>query len=157
LEQSLEADENARSRQGEHGGKRQGPTAQASDGELWDGPPQRPDGQDDAAVDEHGQHQIPRPGERRERGGNAHQAGDEQAAVDCGARFLEVCRSHARSAEREAQGSGMISTKPPGTTSISNLCPAISRIPNSGSFPTADTSTARQVPPHATSAAKMSN
>ena len=55
------------------------------------------------------------------------------------------------------QGSGRISTKPPGTTSITNLCPASRRIPNSGSFPTSDTNTGRQVPPHDTSAAQMSN
>ncbi len=57
----------------------------------------------------------------------------------------------------QAQGNGRISTNPPGTTSISNLWPASRRIPNSGWFPMADTSTVRQVPPHATSAAQISN
>ena len=55
------------------------------------------------------------------------------------------------------QGSGKISTKPPGTTSITSLWPVNRRIPNSVSFPTADTNIVRQVPPHAISAAKMSN
>jgi hypothetical protein len=56
----------------------------------------------------------------------------------------------------ESQGSGRISTKPPDTTSITNLWPASRRIPSSGSFPTADISTGRQAPSHSTSAANTS-
>ena len=51
------------------------------------------------------------------------------------------------------QGSGVISTTPPGTTAIRSSCPANSRIPSSTSSPTPDTSTGRQPPPQATSAA----
>ena len=55
--------------------------------------------------------------------------------------------------EDSRQGSGVVSTTPPGTTAMRSSCPANRRIPSSGSSPTTDTSTGRQFPPQATSAA----
>src|SRR5262249_34104431 len=50
----------------------------------------------------------------------------------------------------------LISTAPPGTTTIRNSCPASSRMPTKASPPTAATITDRQLPSQSTSAAKMS-